>query len=283
MRKNIFAALLGLVASLFNLTAQAVEVKNFEEVYKEKCDAISGGSFGDDWCYPGNAEGKMPNLVLIGDSYSNSLNGMMESYASSNKTLFYEQYGRGQCPLLLGYGPDWCTDFAQTVYQRVKKTPSIKTVVIAGNWSYYWTEKKKFSATSRDYLRGEFEKSLKDTLKAYQALGKRVVFVYQSPGLGDPKQCVQRRIRLGNAAEDKCQLSLAEAQTREEYRGFVMPLLAQLKVPALDPYLYFCDTKSCKVRDGDKIFNTTTTHLSGFGGQYLARKAAPELKKLLTF
>ncbi len=269
------------VLGLFSGLACATEAKNFVEVYQQRCDFVTGEVFGDDWCNPGNAAGKAPNVVLIGDSYSNSLGGMMETYSQANKGLLYEQYGRGQCPALLGYGPDWCAGFAQTVYERVKKTPSIQTVLIAGNWSYYWAEKKQFTATGRDYLRAEFEKGLQDTLKAYQALGKRVVFVYQSPGIGDPKQCVQRRIRLGNAAEDKCQLSLAEAQTREEYRRFVTPLLARLKISAFDPYTHFCDSKSCKVRDGDKVFNTTTTHLSGFGGQYLAHKAAPELKKLL--
>jgi hypothetical protein len=142
--------------------------------------------------------------------------------------------------------------------------------------------KKKFSADGRDYLRAEFEKSLKKTLKAYGALDKRVVFVYQSPGLPDPKQCVQRRISLGKA-EDKCRLSREQAQAREAYRQFVTPLLAQEKIPAFDPYLYFCDAKECKVKEGEKIFNTTATHLSGFGGQYLARKAAPELKKLLGY
>ena len=281
--KRWLMAWLTLSAVFWTLNAQAVEVENFKEVYKQKCDWVAGAPFGDDWCYPGNAAAKAPNAVLIGDSYSNSLNGMMEAYGLANKALVYEQYGRGQCPLLLAYGPDWCADFAQTVYERVKKIPSIKTVLIAGNWSYYWAEKKKFSATSRDYLRVEFEKSLHETLKAYQALGKRVVFVYQSPGLGDPKQCVQRRIQLGATAENKCQLSRQEAQGREEYRAYVTPLLAQLKIASLDPYLYFCDAKECKVKEGNKIFNTTTTHLSGFGGQYLARKAAPDLKKLLGY
>ena len=281
--KKGFMVFVWTVLGLLGGLAYATEAKNFVEVYQQKCDFVTGEVFGDDWCNPGNAADKAPNVVLIGDSYSNSLGGMMETYTQANKGLLYEQYGRGQCPALLGYGPDWCASFAQTVYERVKNTPSIKTVLIAGNWSYYWAEKKKFSATSRDYLRAEFEKSLSETLKAYQGLGKRVVFVYQSPGLGDPKQCVQRRIRLGAGTEDKCQLSLAEAQTREEYRRFVTPLLAQLKIPAFDPYIHFCDTKSCKVRDGDKIFNTTITHLSGFGGQFLARKAAPELKKLLGY
>lgn len=263
-------------------THAATEIKNFEEVYKQQCDFVAGDFYRDDWCNSGNAENKTPNIVLIGDSYSNSLNGMMEAFAQKNQGFRYEQYGRGQCPTLLAYGPDWCAGFAQSVYERVKKIPSIKTVVVAANWSYYWAEKKKFSTTGEDYLRAEFEKSLASTLKAYQALDKRIIFVYQSPGLNDPKQCVQRRVQLGNVA-DKCKLSREAAEMREDYRLFVTPLLAQLKVASLDPYLYFCDSKTCKTKDGDKIFNTTTTHLSGFGGQYLERKAEPELKRLFSF
>ena len=279
---NVFLGVLVCVLSWCSLGVHAVEVKNFVEVYKEKCDFVTGEFYGDDWCNQGNATGKVPNVVLVGDSYSISLNGMMDAFAVGNKALVYEQYGRGQCPSLMGYGPDWCTGFATTVYERVKKTPSIKTVVIAGNWDYYWAEKKKFSATGKDYLRAEFEKALTDTLKAYQALGRRVVFVYQSPGVADPKACVQRRVRLGNA-EDKCSLTREQAQVRETYRQFVTPLLTQLKIPTLDPYVYFCNATVCKVKEGDQVFNTTPTHLSGFGGQYLARKAAPELKKLFEY
>ena len=270
------------VMSLFISLAYATEAKNFEEVYRQKCDSVTAEFYGDDWCNPGNAVGKAPNTVLIGDSYSNSLNGMMEAYVAVNKGLIYEQYGRGQCPTLLAYGPDWCAGFAKTVYERVKRTPSIKTVLMAANWDYYWAEKKQFSANGQEYLRAEFEKSLRTTLEAYRALGKRVVFVYQSPGLADPKQCAQRRIAFGQT-EDKCRLSRAQAQGREAYRQFVTPLLAEEKIPAFDPYPYFCDAQECKVRHGGKIFNTTTTHLSGFGGQYLAGKAAPELKKLLGY
>jgi hypothetical protein len=135
-------ALLLCFIGLFANLANATEIKNFEEVYKQKCDFFSGESFGDDWCNVGNAAGKVPNFVLVGDSYSNSLNGMMEAYIPSNKDLVYEQYGRGQCPALLDYGPDWCSGFAQKVYERVKKTPGIKTIFIAGNWEYYWAEKR---------------------------------------------------------------------------------------------------------------------------------------------
>ena len=268
---------------LFALPAQAAESENFKETYRQTCDFVSGEFYGDDWCNPGNAAGRPPNVALVGDSYSNSVVGMFDEYARiASKKIIYEQYGRGQCPSLLEYGPDWCAGFGKTVYERVKKTPSIKTVVLAANWSYYWEEQKKFSATGRPYTRAEFEKSFVSTVKAYQALGKKVVVIYQSPGIADPKVCIQRRFQPKELA-DQCTLSRAQADGREIYRQLMGPVVAQLKLETFDPYVYFCDEKECKVKDGEKIFTTTSTHLSGFGGQYLARKAAPNLKKLLQF
>lgn len=283
MRPHFLSLLLAVVATLVAHPVQAGKIENFKEIYKQRCDFVSGEFFGDDWCNPGNAVGSAPNVVLVGDSYSNSLTGMLEEYTRlSGKKMIYEQYGRGQCPSFLGYGPDWCAGFGKAVYERVEKTPSIKTVVIAANWSYYWEEQKRFSATGQDYSRAEFEKSFIATLAAYQALGKKVVVMYQSPGIADPKVCVQRRFQP-KAAVDQCYLSRAQADGRELYRQFMNPVLGQFKLDTFDPYTYFCDAKECKVKEGDKIFNTTATHLSGFGGQYLARKAAPELKKLLQF
>ena len=283
MKKHFAWLLFAVSTVLFALPAQAEEIENFKEIYKQKCDFVSGEFFGDDWCNPGNAAGRPPNVALVGDSYSNSAVGMLDEYARiASKKIIYEQYGRGQCPSMLGYGPDWCSGFAITVYERVKKSPSIRTVVIAANWSYYWQEQKKFSATGQAYTRAEFEKSFVSTVKAYQALGKKVVVMYQSPGIAEPKVCVQRRFQPKDAV-DQCALSRAQADGRELYRQFMHPVLQELKVQTFDPYAYFCDAKECKVKDGEKIFNTTVTHLSGFGGQYLARKSAPELKKLLQF
>ena len=284
MKPYTVAGLLGVCAALFALPAQAAtKIENFTESYRQKCDFVTHAFYGDDWCNPGNATARAPNVVLVGDSYSNSLVGVLEEHVSlGGKGVVYEQYGRGQCPSLLGYGPDWCSAFAQTAYERIKKTPSIKTVVLAANWSYYWPGPKKFTDTGRPYLPLEFEKSFEATLKAYQALGKKVVVVYQSPGISDPKACVSRRFQPKEAA-DQCYLPRVQAETRETYRQFMNPVLQQLKVKSFDPYAYFCNAKECALKDGDKIFTTTTTHLSGFGSQYLARKAKPELQKLLQF
>ena len=283
MKAHFLSVLLAVGATLMALPVQAEKIENFNEMYKQPCDFVSGEFFGDDWCNPGNAAGRPPNVVLVGDSYSNSAVGMLDEYARiASKKIIYEQYGRGQCPSLLDYGPDWCGGLGKAVYERVKKTPSIQTVVFAANWSYYWETEKKFSATGPAYSRAEFEKSFVTTVKAYQALGKKVVVMYQSPGIVDPKVCVQRRFQPKEVI-DQCYLPRSAAETREAYREFINPVRVQLKLEAFDPYEFFCDAKECKLKDGDKIFKSSYTHLSGFGGQYLARKAAPELKKLLQF
>ena len=281
MKKVFLVSLLLALSGL--LPAQATEkIENFKETYWQYCDFVGGEAQKDDWCNRGNAAGRTPNVVLVGDSYSNSAVGILHQYALDAKGLIYEQYGKGQCPALLGYGPDWCSAFAQTVYERIKKTPSIKTVVLAASWNDYWAGHKQFSATGRPYLRAEFERGFEATLKAYQALGKTVVVVYQSPGIVDPKVCVSRRFQPAEAT-DQCFLPRTVAETRETYRQFMNPVLQHLKVDSFDPYAYFCNATECTLKEGDKIFITTLTHLSGFGGQYLARKAAVDLKRLLQY
>jgi hypothetical protein len=198
------------------------------------------------------------------------------------KHLIYEQYGHGQCPELLGIGPKGCSDFAQTVYERVKKMPSVKTVVLASHWVYYFGETRQWNGDKRVYTRAEMQKALGETIQAYQALGKKVVLMYQAPEIDDPKVCVQRRIRIA-ATEDKCRMTRDWGWRNEVYRPFIDPILAQFKVETFDPFVYMCDAKECQVRDGNKIFFSSQAHFSGFGGQYLARKAAPDLKKLLAY
>ena len=284
MNKHFAWLLFAVSTVLFALPEQAEKHGNFSHYYRQDCTFVVGGAAdNNDWCNRGNAQGKAPNVVLIGDSYGNSVTTILEEYArTASKQIVYEQYGRGQCPELLGIGPKGCGDFAQAVYERIKKMPSVKTVVLVSHWVYYFGETRRWNDDARIYTRAEMQKALAETIKAYQALGKKVVFVYQAPEIDEPKACVQRRIRIA-AAEDKCQMTKEWGLRNEVYRPFVDPILVELKVETFDPFDFMCDDKSCKVKEGDKIFFASQAHFSGFGGQYLARKAALDLKKLLQF
>ena len=284
MKKRVYALILSLGLALPAVAAEKIE--NFSHYYRQDCTFISGSTpDGNDWCNRGNAQGKSPNVVMQGDSYSNSWTTVLAEYAqqTGNKMLF-EQYGRGQCPVLLGISPPLaCGNLAQKAYDKVKKTPSIKTVMLVSNWIYYFGETREWNDdTKRVYKRAEIAQALEETIKAYQALGRKVVVVYQAPQVDEPKVCVERRIRIG-AAEDKCLLTKTYALRNEGYRAYLDPIIARTKASTFDPFVYMCDATTCKTKEGNKIFFASRDHFSGFGGQYLARKAAPELKKLLTY
>ena len=284
MKKFVLIFLFGLI--LAGSAAAAEKIENFSHYFRQDCTFISGKTADvNDWCNRGNAEGKSPDVVMLGDSYSNSFSTVLAAHAQNQgKPMIYEQYGRGQCPLLLDIAPPLaCGDLAQIVYERVKSTPSIKTVILASNWSYYLGETREWNDdTKRVYTQAEMLKALEKTLAAYRALGRKVVFVYQAPQVDEPKACAQRRIRIA-AVEDRCELTKAWSLRNEGYRTFTDPIVARTKAASFDPFLYMCDATSCKTKDGEKIFFASRDHFSGFGGQYLARKAAPELKKLLQF
>ena len=274
-----------LSAFVFINSSIAAGFDNFSEYYKQDCKFVAGKTTGaNDWCNRGNAEGKQANVVVIGDSYSNSFTTVLEELASEkNSKLVYEQYGHGQCPGLLNYGPqDWCASFAKGIFERVKRNKSVKVVMLISHWPYYFSKDWKWNESKLVYTQEQTAKALSETIAAYQGIGKRVVFIYSAPLMGNPKVCAERRISI-SAAEDQCKITKGMADATKYYRPFVDPILVKQKVEVFDPYVYLCDDTGCKVRDGRKIFSASQAHFSGFGGQYLARKAAPELKKLLQF
>ena len=281
-------SLLSFIGCLLCLAANPVlanKKENFSEYYKQDCSFVVGQpADGNDWCNRGNADGKSPNVVIIGDSYGNSFTTILEEVAlQKNSKLIYEQYGHGQCPGILDYGPKkWCANFSQEVFNKIKNTPSINTVIMAIHWPYYLASSWRWNESNLAYSQEETSKALEKTIIAYRKIGKNVVFVYASPGIANPKVCAERRIRISNAL-DQCKVTKVAAMDGQYYRPYLDPMLKRLNVAIFDPMVYLCNATECKVRDGNKIFYASQAHLSGFGGQYLARKAAPELKQLLNY
>jgi hypothetical protein len=147
---------------------------------------------------------------------------------------------------------------------------------------YYFHKDWKWNESKLKYKQEETAEKLAETIKAYQNLGKNVVLVYSAPLLGNPKVCAERKFRLGSE-ENLCQITKGGAESTNYYRPFVEGVVKASNIKVFDPYLYLCDENGCKVKDGAKVFYASQAHFSGSGGQYLARKAAPDLKKLLQF
>lgn len=66
------------------------------------------------------------------------------------------------------------------------------------------------------------------------------------------------------------------------YRRYFAEFLTKNKVQTFDPFKYICNGATCKVTDGVRIYYLDHEHFSIFGGQYLAKVAADELKQLLS-
>ena len=256
--------------SILSLATHAADVdKNFSAYYKKSCTFVNAKDYGDDWCNPGNDWSKDPNTILMGDSYSNSLTTFFDAIIASKKASFvYRQFGRGQCPSLIGYGPEYCIKFANDEFEYVKNTPSVKNVVLAAHWDVYYNG-KNFSWVNYQATSEQFKDSLVATIKAYQAIKKNVVVILQPPILNvDPHTCISRGVSISD--KDKCVMQKSDIDSQQSYKKYMLSTLKVLNVQFFDPTQYFCSDDKCIFKSDDKVFTTGGVHISGNGGDFLA-------------
>jgi peptidoglycan/LPS O-acetylase OafA/YrhL len=253
-------------------------INTFEYAYKQSCQGVIGTSGDADWCNAGNAGGAAPDVLLVGDSFSNAYADMFAAYASQEPAaqLRFSQVGRGNCPLLLGYGSAECRAFTATVQNYVARHPAIHTVVLAGHWpAYFDRQEGGVTATA-----AEFERAFHATVEHYQGLHKRVVVLLAPPTGSKPRSCLARPITM--TKKRLCDLPQPLATENDgAYRASMLPYLAARQVPVFDPFRALCDGAICKTIDGDQILYVDINHLSPFGGAYLARHQVAALRELL--
>lgn len=270
------AALLGLFFASFS---EAQSDYNFKTDYRKSCNFISNVDYNDDWCNPGNKPSASPDLILIGDSYSNALTTFLDPL--SQRTGFvYQQYGRGQCPMLLNYGPDFCRSFAQTAFDRIKSQPHIKTVVLAAYWPSYYSG-KYFDWLNVQVPADDFKNSFQFTIDAYRSIGKTLIVIYSPPILGyDPHSCLPRP--GSTTATNPCVREKSEVLAAQTpYRLFFKPILQHSKIPTFDPVKYFCNDSTCFFNDNGKLYTTDGwVHLSVYGGDFLSQNGGSDFIKL---
>jgi peptidoglycan/LPS O-acetylase OafA/YrhL len=262
---------MGRVTRLFNADVAQVSVLNRFELPHPSCAEFVGVEHSRDWCTDAVAPSQRPAFLLIGDSFSGAYAPMFARLyqIQPGPERVYRQFARGACPSLLGYGVDYCREISDKIADYVKRTPSIKTVVLAANWPGYYVADGD-----------EFSTALTRTVDFYRQLGKRVVVLLSPPNGANPKACVMRAVRLSDA--NFCDLPLTRAEAMDEhYRDKLLPQLQQLNVPTFDPYPYLCEGGDCKVIDGPRILYYDAGHLSAFGAEFLATRAELELLALV--
>lgn len=263
---------MGRVTKLFNADVEQVTVLNRFELPHPSCDQLVGVTHPRDWCTDAVAPSQEPAFLLIGDSFSGAYAPTFASLYRSTPTpdRVFRQFARGACPSLLEYGADYCREISAKIAEYVKRTASIKTIVLAENWpGYYLADGEQFT------------QALERTVVFYRQLGKRVVILLSPPNGANPKACIMRAVRLSDT--NFCDLPLARAEQLDaHYRDTLLPQLQRLNVPVFDPYPYFCNREDCKVIDGPRILYYDPGHLSAFGAEFLANRASDELSALIT-
>lgn len=261
----------------FRAANESARTNRFDAPYRQSCEQVAGETYVDDWCNMGTSAKLPVGTALIGDSFSNAYSPMLRAYArDTNPGFSFIQFARGQCPSLFDYGPPFCRGMAQKIFEYVKNSESVKTVILSGNWPAYFDGNSQWTGhqESADAFRASFEK----TLAAYEKLGKNVIVFLPPPVGSNPRSCA-RPFKI--TERDTCGISNAAARWNDgKYRAYLLPLLKEHGIAIYDPFVDFCDETECKISDGTRIYSSDGNHLSIYGGEFLAEKARAKLDVL---
>jgi peptidoglycan/LPS O-acetylase OafA/YrhL len=241
----------------------------------QSCRFLTGQDHAEDWCNAGNAGARVPDTVLLGDSFANAYVNM---FAADGSTAFV-QLGRGQCPALLDYGPDWCRDMVRAQAGYVAAHPQVRTVVLAAHWPAY-DAGQRWSRFNVEESQDAFRRAFRRTVDHYQGLGRRVVVLLSPPTGANPETCVPRPWHL--VEKNVCRRTRQQAAESDgAYRAAMLPWLASRGAAVFDPFPLLCDERSCALMDGERMLYADWLHLGNAGGAYLARRGATALRQAL--
>jgi peptidoglycan/LPS O-acetylase OafA/YrhL len=241
----------------------------------QSCRFLTGQDDAEDWCNTGNAGGRIPDTVLLGDSFANAYVNMLAADASAS----FVQLGRGQCPALLDYGPDWCRDMVRAEAGYVAAHPQVRTVVLAAHWPAY-DAGQRWSRFNVEESQQAFRTAFRRTVEHYQGLGRRVVVLLSPPTGANPETCVPRPLHL--VEKNVCRRSRQQAvESDGAYRTAMLPWLASRGAAVFDPFPLLCDPRACALMDGERMLYADWLHLGNAGGAYLARRGGAALRQAL--
>jgi hypothetical protein len=203
------------------------------------------------------------------------------------------QATRSTCAPLLGlalYAPPKhgkesgreCIRFNEAVFEAVKNTPSLKTVVLAHNGSYILNGKHLVSEKgTAQVMPATMERAVsysRETIRRLQEAGKRVVLMAPPPNQGfdiDIGRCLERKNegKITLFAPAGCEISLAIYRqrhriSREYYERTTAGGLGG--VYSLDDTL--CRNEYCATQWGEVILYRDAAHLSWEGSIAIAEK-----------
>jgi peptidoglycan/LPS O-acetylase OafA/YrhL len=257
------------------------------------CQAVFDGPGYPESCLL--AEGRVPEIALLGDSHSGHLYPGLASQGLAVANL-----GRGAClPLYnVGFGKDGSEckfGYMNRVLDFAIADERVRLIALAGRYAAA-VEGGEYDVRHPDRPGGMelfsqdvsgnakvFEKSLRQTLGKLVASGKKVVVILDVPELGfNPKSCV-RPMTLTTLRQVPCAVSADAFDKRSrQYRDIVRSVARDYpSVNVFDMPSLFCDQSYCWGQKNGKMLYRDDDHLSLEGSDFVARHLGPYLKSML--
>jgi peptidoglycan/LPS O-acetylase OafA/YrhL len=217
-----------------------------------------------------NAE---PTIMLWGDSFADMMQPAVDS-AAENLHIHGIVATQGGCPpfkgrVFAGSGAEvfsGCERYANFVFDYFARTPSIRLVVIAGDWQRY-----------EPHYEGGVLKQIAEILARR---GGQMVFVSAVPNpYSDlPRLWARTQFQAGHA--------IAEMTVDRPRKGAIIERGMQIaaiarqagNVSVVDPFKTLCDAKACFIVKNGRALFKDTDHLSQDGVGLIA----PELESAIT-
>lgn len=229
-------------------------------------------------CSISHAE-RLPTVLLLGDSHANHLFPGLKPYYDGKGENLLLLAKSGTPPLLgLSVGNGQSLDDAM---EYLKKSPSIKTVLISAFWGSYFEEngvpvadyvyfnyiRDKYSPGDKDKNK-IFRSALIRTIKFLRSEGLEIVFFYDIPSLPFRLSgCYFRPLFDRHHCEFHYD-SIALEQ--ERYRSVVSQILSEFpNIKVYDPVEYLCASRTCAVMNGGVFMYSDDMHLSVEGAKKL--------------
>ncbi len=176
---------------------------------------------------------------------------------------------------------DDCHPFYASAYSYMTHESGIETVILLGRWASrfhgtgFGVDTKRHSfrdvrSAGQESQEELFASTLRETIQALHAAGKRIIFIHQVPELGfNIKSCLPRPISFKPVHECTIDRSIVESR-QSGYRARVREILSDYPgVIVFDPMDDFCDRHTCYARmDGNYLY-TDNNHLSDLGARRL--------------
>lgn len=227
--------------------------------------------------------GRVPKALLWGDSFAMHL---VQAIKAANPHLSFSQAAMLFCGPLLGIAPlngerhnkAWageCLLFNRSILAYLAREPSIKIVVLSSILSQYTESQARILVDDKE-VSGELNQTvsaLKETVRAIESLGKKVVIFSPPPVTGkEIGHCLARATMLG-ASISVCDFSLAQANLAQ---AKALEALRAMEVAGTEVRWLrdeMCSASICRA-SGENIFiYRDDRHLSIEGSDYLGRSS----------